>query len=109
MTTTRRFFVINSLTGAGALTTLASLSLTHSVKAQAAGVNEADPQAVALGYKTDGSKADVKKYPNYTASQNCGGCVLYQGKAGDTSGACPIFGGKHVTSKSWCSAWAKRG
>jgi hypothetical protein len=104
MTTNRRVFFIQSMMGAGAL---AALAMSQTAHAQGV-VTDTDPQAVSLGYRTDGSKTDVKKYPNYTASQGCGGCVLFQGKATDVSGGCPIFGGKHVSSKGWCSAWAKK-
>jgi High potential iron-sulfur protein len=73
-----------------------------------AAVLESDPQAQALGFKTDGSAADKAKYPSYNAAQSCSGCVLYQGKAGDTTAPCAAFGNKIVTGKSWCSAWTKR-
>ena len=104
MTTTRRTFVIQSLTGAGAL---ACAALPHAAFAQAA-LTDADPQAVGLGYKTDGTKADTKKYPSYAPTQNCGNCALFQGKATDPMGGCPLFGAKKVASKGWCSAWAKK-
>ena len=64
--------------------------------------------AVALGYKQDGTKVDAAKYPKHAATDNCGGCQLFQGKAGDAAGACPLFAGKQVSSKGWCSAWAKK-
>ena len=54
MTSTRRTFVIRSLAGAGALA-----AGTASFRAQAQpAVVDADPQAVGLGYKADGSKTD---------------------------------------------------
>ena len=104
MTTSRRTFVIQSLTGAGAL---ACVALPHAAFAQAA-LTDADPQAVALGYKTDGTKTDTKKYPKYAATQNCANCALYQGKATDATAGCPLFGTKKVAAKGWCSAWAKK-
>src|SRR3954462_4811938 len=76
--------------------------------AQAA-LSETDPQAQALGYVSDGAKADAKKYPKYASGQMCSNCALYQGKAGDASGPCPLFAGKSVAAKGWCSAWAKKG
>lgn len=106
MTTPRRTFFIQSISG---LTALTALTLTSLVRAQAqAAVVDTDPQAVALGYKTDGSATDTKKYPSYAANQSCSGCVLYQGKASDGSGSCAVFGNKMVASKGWCSAWAKK-
>ncbi len=68
-------------------------------------LDEKDPQAAALGFVTDATKADVKKYPKYAAGQACSNCALYQEK----TSACPLFAGKVVTAKGWCSAWAKKG
>jgi hypothetical protein len=71
-------------------------------------VAESDPQAQALGYKADATKADKAKFPKYAAGQTCSGCQLYQGKAADAAGPCPLFPGKVVAAKGWCSAWAKK-
>jgi len=49
------------------------------------------------------------KHPKYAAGQICTNCALYQGKASDAWGACPLFAGKQVAGKGWCSAWAKKG
>ena len=83
-----------------------ALVASRAVLAQA--LPEADPQAVALGYKEDTGKVDAAKYPKHDATQKCGTCALFQGKAGDASGACPLFAGKQVKSGAWCSAWAKK-
>lgn len=104
MTSNRRTFVIQSLTGAGLV---ACASLCNQALAQAA-LTEADPQAKALGYVADASKADKAKYPKFAAGQACNGCALYQGKASDAAGGCPLFAGKQVAGKGWCSAWAKK-
>ncbi len=100
MNNTRRTFLMT--------VAASSAALAMSAHAQAK-LDEKDPQAVALGYVSDATKADTKKYPKYAAGQNCAGCALYQGKAGDAAGACPLFAGKQVSSKGWCSAWAKKG
>ena len=71
-------------------------------------VSESDPQASALGYNADASKTDKSKYKSYAAGQACSSCTLYQGKATDTAGACPLFAGKQVAAKAWCSAWVKK-
>ncbi len=104
MTNTRRTFFKQSLSCASALSALA---LTTTAQAQTA-VLDTDPQAMALGYSSDGAKTDVKKYPNYVAGRSCSGCVLFQGKAGDSSGSCAVFGNKLVASKGWCSAWTQK-
>ncbi|MDQ2735378.1 MAG: high-potential iron-sulfur protein [Pseudomonadota bacterium] len=96
----RRTFIISLVASGAAMA-------TSRVFAQAA-VSEKDPQAVALGYVSDASRADVKKYPKYAAGEACGNCALYQGKAGETAGNCPLFGGRQVSAKGWCSAWAKK-
>ena len=100
MLTTRRIFLMTlsaSATGLGG-----------GAHAQAM-VDETSPQATALGYVAEATKADVKKFPKYAAGQVCGNCALYQGKATDAAAACPLFAGKQVSGKGWCSAWAKKG
>ena len=70
-------------------------------------VDEKDPQAAALGYVTVAAKADKAKYPKFADGQACGNCALYQGGSAE-QGGCPLFPGKQVLSKAWCSAWAKK-
>ncbi len=77
-------------------------------QAQAAKVDEKDPQAVALGYVADTAKADKKKFPKHANDQKCTNCALFQGKATDAAGGCPLFGTKQVAGAGWCSAWAKK-
>ncbi|HEY6281478.1 MAG TPA: high-potential iron-sulfur protein [Burkholderiales bacterium] len=84
---------------------------THALKSAAAGgqvVDENDPTAQSLGYKNDATKADKAKFPKYAAGQACANCQLFQGKPGDESGPCPIFPGKVVNAKGWCSAYIKK-
>ncbi len=71
-------------------------------------VDPKGPQALALGYVDDATHADKVKYPKYAAGNQCSNCALYQGKAGDAAGACPLFPGKHVAVQGWCSAWVKK-
>jgi hypothetical protein len=84
----------------------ASLSAT-TASAQAA-VDEKDPTAVALGYVSDTTKADGKKYPKHDNAQHCDGCMLWVAKPGETTGDCALFAGKKVQAKGWCSAWSKK-
>jgi hypothetical protein len=98
----RRVFLMSS----------ASVALTFGVASQLQAqsmVVESDPQATALGYKSDASKVDKAKQPKYSAGSACANCALFQGGAGAASGGCPIFAGKQVSSKGWCSAYAKKG
>jgi len=71
-------------------------------------VNEQDPQAKALGYVSDATKADKAKYPKYADGQHCGNCALYQGAAGSSQGACPLYPGRQVVATAWCSAYNKK-
>ncbi|MCE9660552.1 MAG: high-potential iron-sulfur protein [Burkholderiales bacterium] len=100
MQTRRKFIQIVPVAGA-------ALLIGPVARAQAQ-VGEKDPQAVALGYVSDATKADKAKYKNYAAGQTCANCALYQGKATDAAGPCPLFAGKVVAGKGWCSAWAKK-
>ena len=77
--------------------TLAASAHLLATRARAqAMVDEKDPQAAALGYVADAKRVDTKKYPKFAAGQNCASCALYQGKAGDKAGGCPLFAGKQV-------------
>jgi hypothetical protein len=87
---------------------MAGYGMPQSAMAEGAMVAENDPQAAALGYKADANKADKAKFPKYATDQQCSNCALYHGKAGDTSGGCPLFAGKQVSAKGWCSAWSKK-
>ena len=71
-------------------------------------VEKGDAQAVALGYVDDATLADTVKFKNYVPGSACANCVLYQGKAGDVAGGCPLFAGKNVAAKGWCTSWAKK-
>jgi hypothetical protein len=87
----------------------AGIALMAARQAQAqAKVDEKDPQAAALGYVNDATKADKTKFKTYAAGQQCGNCALFQGKAGEATGGCPLFAGKVVASAGWCSAYAKK-
>ena len=101
--TTRRVFFIQVASGATAL------AATHAM-AQAAApmVDEKDPAAAGLGYAADSAKVDAKKYPKHTKDQLCSNCQLYTGKPKEVAGPCPLFAGKQVAAKGWCTAWVKK-
>jgi hypothetical protein len=71
-------------------------------------LDEKDPTATALGYTSDTTKTDDKKFPNHKPDQMCSGCNLAQGNPTDAWRPCTIFPGKSVNSKGWCSAWVKK-
>ena len=95
----RRVFLITLAASGAALASIA--------QAQAL-VDENDGQAAALGYVADAKRVDAKKYPKFAAGQNCSNCALYQGKAGDAWGGCPLVGAKQVNANGWCTAWVKK-
>lgn len=103
--TNRREFIVNCSFGASAAAI--ALTATQSL-AQTAMVAETDANAISLGYKANATKVDKAKYPKYAAGQVCANCSLYQGKAADKVGGCPIFAGKQVAGPGWCSAWVKK-
>ena len=99
----RRAFVMTVVAGTSALA-----ASRVSAQAAAPALTEADPQAVALGYKADNTKVDAAKYPQHAAGQMCSGCNFYQGKPADAMAPCQLFAGKQVAAKGWCSAYAKK-
>ena len=96
----RRVFMMQIAAGSALLATSAA-------KAQAK-LDENDPQATAVGYKHDTTKVDAKKFPKHEKAQKCANCQLFQGKAADAWGGCPLFGAKQVAGNGWCSAYAKK-
>lgn len=70
-------------------------------------LTEADPMAIALGYKKDTATVDAAKYAKHAADQNCVGCQLYTSTS-DAAGSCTIFAGKQVAAGGWCSAYVKK-
>ena len=70
-------------------------------------VDEKDAQAAALGYVAVAAKADKAKFPKYAGGQVCSNCSLYQGGMAD-QGGCPLYPGKQVLAKAWCSANNKK-
>ena len=71
-------------------------------------LEETDPVAMALGFKLDTTKVDAQKYPRHANDQQCIGCSLYQGKAGEALGPCLTVGGKLVPAAGWCAVFAKK-
>lgn len=107
--TTRRRF-LKFIAGAAALPTAGSLLRARSATAaETTQLDEADPAAAALGYKKDTTQVDPARYPQHQATQVCGACRYYQGKAGSEWAPCTIFPGKgSVHTKGWCAAYAAK-
>ena len=77
-------------------------------------LDEKDPTAVALGYKADAKKVDLKKFPKRAgaegAKQFCNSCMFFQA-TGDPktakSAPCQLFAGKQVSAQGWCNSWSQ--
>jgi len=102
----RRNFLLLNVTAVASAALLARFPEAVAAETQ---LQESDPTAQAVGYRSDAAHVDKAKYPSFAVGQNCGNCALYQGQAGSSTGACAIFGGKIVASTGWCSAYAKKG
>ena len=95
----RRRFIKLAATGLAAAPVVAAL---RSGNARAADmVDESDPAAVALKYKSDATKAPERKNP----AAYCQSCAYYTGKPDGSSGPCGLLGGKLVSAKGWCTSW----
>ena len=70
-------------------------------------LDEKDAQALALGYVAVAARADKAKFSKYVDGQLCSNCALYQGGTAE-QGGCPLFPGKQVLAKAWCSGYAKK-
>ncbi len=78
-------------------------------------VPDNDPVALSLGYLSDASKVDNKKWPKHDgadgAKQFCYNCQFYQFDGGDPKSSeaapCQIFSGRGVTAKGWCNTWTQ--
>lgn len=101
MNTKRRVFLLQVLAGTG------SIAAVGAAQAQQK-VDPKDPQAMALGYVDDTTKADAKKFPKHANDQKCNGCQLYSAPATTKEGPCAVFGGKLVAAEGWCNSWIKK-
>ena len=70
-------------------------------------LDEKAPQAMALGYVADASRADKAKFNNYVVGNQCRNCANFLGTAADSAAGCKIFPGNSVAAPGWCTAWAK--
>lgn len=74
-------------------------------------LSESDPTAIALGYHSNGSKVNVKKWTKKSGSEGksqvCSNCILYTG-LDQKSGKCQIFPNHTVSASGWCNSWLKK-
>jgi DMSO/TMAO reductase YedYZ molybdopterin-dependent catalytic subunit len=71
-------------------------------------LDEAEPVAMALGYKHDASKIDAAKQPRHKAGQVCRNCIQWKGTDTDAWGPCGIFPKKLVNANGWCTTYAAK-
>lgn len=103
----RRQFLCRLVAGVPA--TMAGLAIAQTPPPPpAVKLEETDPVAIALGYKTDTTKVDSTKYPQHKPDQVCADCALLTGAVKDGYAPCSAFGNKLVTEKGWCSVYVKR-
>lgn len=101
--TPRRVFMLGVVAAGGVA--IAGRAMAQATPAH---VDEADEQAIALGYRHDTTKVDAKKYPQHAAAQHCANCSFWQGGPTDPWAGCAMFGRKHIANAGWCTAWAKK-
>mgnify|MGYP003435263743 CR=1 FL=1 len=95
----RRQFLVRGLVAIAAVPFVSGM-ISGQAHAQALKpLTAANPQAAALKYVTDASKATGAK-----PGSNCANCQLFTA----ATGACAIFAGFSVAKAGWCSAWVKK-
>ena len=104
----RSFLRFIPLTLAVAAAARAPAALAQAKAAAGPKLDEKDPQAMALGYVHDATKADKAKFSNWKPGETCSGCLQFKGQPKDAFGPCTIFGNKQVAAKGWCTAWQKK-
>ena len=109
---TRRSFLAQAAMAVPAGAALLDVAVINTAFAEAAlpKLELTDPSAKALLYVDDAANVDSKNpmAARYAAGQTCANCSQIQGKDGDAFRPCGIFPGKLVSSKGWCSVWAKK-
>jgi High potential iron-sulfur protein len=103
----RRAMVTGTLI-AGTLAPVLGLLAPEARAAALTPLDPADPLAKSLNFTTDTTKVDGSANPTHKATQKCGNCAQFQGKAGDATAACAIFAGHTVPQAGWCKVWAQK-
>jgi len=120
-TISRRNFCRRSLVVLSALPVIARGLDGSPAAAQALPTKPLDPmspQAAALGYVSDATKADTTKFPKRKEAggdkQFCNNCLFYQqgglkaeGAEGE-HGKCVIFQDGLVNAHGWCNSWSPK-
>jgi hypothetical protein len=65
-------------------------------------LTEDDAYAKSMGFVTDTTRANSKRYKKHSVDQSCASCQLYKGEPGSAEGPCSFFGHRIVPSTGWC-------
>ena len=96
-----RRLLLQRLALGASLTPLLAGRMRRAIAAPAPLLSVDAPEAKAVKYVEDASKAR-----GATPGSSCASCGLYQGPNGSTQGPCQLFPGKDVKATGWCSSWA---
>jgi len=80
--------------------TLGTMGLESALAAEAPLLAIDAPEAKAVHYVEDATKASAAK-----PGSSCATCGLYQGPTGSARGPCQLFPGKDVKASGWCDSW----
>lgn len=95
----RRQFLVRGLVAIAAVPFVSGMISGQAYAAALKPLTATNPQATALKYVPDASKATGAK-----PGSNCANCTLFTA----ATGACAIFAGFSVAKAGWCSAWVKK-
>lgn len=86
-----------------------AIAADKALPAGATACPETDPVAAAIGYKQDGKKIDLTKYPQFKKDKKaaCDNCSLYT-KTNDGWGKCQMLTAGLVTAKGLCGSYNKK-
>lgn len=106
----RRFLTTAVAAAAAAPLALSALNVDAAAPAATAAkplpkLATTDTTAKALAYTEN---AAAVKHAAFKPGSSCANCNLYKGVKGQAYGPCSIFPKNTVSSKGWCSAWAKK-
>ena len=71
-------------------------------------LSENDAYARSMGFKTDTTKVDQKRWKKHTVDQHCSKCQLFKGEDGAAEGPCSFFGHRIVPATGWCRNFKPR-
>jgi hypothetical protein len=95
----RRQFLVRGLVAIAAVPFVSGMVISQAHAEALKPLTSANPQAAALKYVTDASKATGAK-----PGSNCANCQLFT----PANSGCTIFAGFSVAKAGWCSAWVKK-